>query len=211
MRRLLAFLLALCLLCPCFALADEKEDLLYTGDDYSYRILPDETLVLIEYLGDKVAVTVPDHIDEYPVSQLEGTFYCKPVVSVWIPEGVTRIAYSTFWQCSELESVILPSTLKFLGQGAFLNCQKLKDINLPAGLETLEDYVFLNCISLKELRLYPSVTDMQENALVILPDPTKVAIPDDCSLLVSAGSYAEQYAQAHSIPYKFLPVETASR
>lgn len=211
MRRILAFLLALCLLCPCFALADEKEDLLYTGDNYSYRILEDETLVLIEYLGTDVSVTVPDHIGEYPVTQLAGTFYCKPVVSVWIPEGVTHISYSTFWQCSDLESVILPSTLKVLGQAAFLNCQKLKDINLPAGLETLEDYVFLNCLALKELRLYPSVIEMDKNALVILPDPNKVAIPDECSLLVGAGSYAEQYAQTHSIPYQFLPKETASR
>lgn len=211
MHRVLAILLALYLLCPCAVLAEEVEDPIYTGDNYTYRILEDETLTLIEYLGDSVSVTVPEHIGDYPVSRLEGTFYYKPVVSVWVPEGVTYISHSTFMQCTELESVILPSTLKFLGQAAFLNCQKLKDINLPAGLETLEDYVFLNCLSLKELRLYPSVSKMDENALVVIPDPDKVLLPETCNLLVSTGSYAEEYAKAHALPYKLLPQESASR
>lgn len=48
-------------------------------------------------------------------------YYCKNLVNVYIPEGVTEIGHSAFMQCIALKYVELPSTITNIASRAFMN------------------------------------------------------------------------------------------
>lgn len=206
MKRITALFLVLFVLFASIALADDSDTLL-KNDEYSYRILEDGTISLKEYFGSSREVTVPADIDEIPVTELDGTFFCKPIESVVIPEGITVIAENTFCGCTKLISVVLPATLTTVKRAAFGNCQSLTELDMPVSLTTLQEYAFLNCVSLKKICLYASLIEIEDNALYIVPDINdyfKLVLPDECVLYVEEGSVAEEYAKAHEVAYEIL-------
>ena len=87
------------------------------GDSYS----------VIEYTGSASEVVIPTLYNGKPVVEI-GTysFYNnKTLISVIIPDGVTRIGSDAFYNCSNLESIILPDTLLSLEAWVFYGCPKL--------------------------------------------------------------------------------------
>ena len=47
-----------------------------------------------------------------------------------IPQGITKICETSFYNCRELTEIIIPSTVKIIGEQAFQNCTSLKDVDL---------------------------------------------------------------------------------
>ena len=76
------------------------------------------------------SVTLPLHLDRVSQGMLAGT----AIVSVCIPEGVTRIDDSAFEDCNLLHTVFLPSTLTEVGDYAFDGCHSLFEIYSTASL-----------------------------------------------------------------------------
>ena len=76
--------------------------------------------------------------------------------SVVVPEGVTEIASSAFFN-TEIEFVKLPNSIQKIGYGAFKKCANLQEINLPESLSSIGAEAFWGCSSLKEVRLPESV------------------------------------------------------
>lgn len=73
--------------------------------------------------------------------------------SVNIPEGVTKIPYGAFYDCSLVEKVIMPDTVTEIEEYAFYSCESLTEVKLSANLEKLYEYTFAECASLKELTI----------------------------------------------------------
>lgn len=65
--------------------------------------------------------------------------YCRSLISVEIPNGVTRIGTSAFYSCGELESVRFGDNIKLesIGGSAFEWCEKLVCVYLPTTPPTL--------------------------------------------------------------------------
>lgn len=65
--------------------------------------------------------------------------YCRSLISVEIPNGVTRIGTSAFYSCGELESVRFGDNIKLesIGGSAFECCEKLVCVYLPTTPPTL--------------------------------------------------------------------------
>ena len=57
------------------------------------------------------------------------------VKKVIIEEGITRISYGAFYNCTNLETVLLPEGLKEIHSGAFERCISLKTTTFPSSLE----------------------------------------------------------------------------
>ena len=66
-----------------------------------------------------------------------------------IPEGVTEIKNSTFYNCTTLTKITLPSTLKKIGEDAFYNCKALTSVNIPDSVTSIGKYAFDTCLNLK--------------------------------------------------------------
>jgi len=83
-----------------------------------------------DYEAAKIVV-IPATIQGFPVREIgERAFFGSQVISVVIPEGVTRIGRAAFAGCMDLTSITLPSSLKpgryTIGDAAFEYC-----FNLP--------------------------------------------------------------------------------
>ncbi len=98
-----------------------------------------------------------------------------------------------FKKCTDLERAVITAPLKTLGESCFNGCDNLREIILPGTLEKI-DFCLAHCPLLKEIRIPPSVTEIA---------PDMFAAPSaGILLIVTLGSYAEQYAVENNLEYR---------
>ena len=81
-------------------------------------------------------------IDDYAFSD------CTTLVSVTIPEGVTRVGHEAFSGCTSLSRVTMPASLTAIGYRAFRRCTSLPSITVPKGVITVGAGAFSGCTKL---------------------------------------------------------------
>jgi hypothetical protein len=105
------------------------------------------------YTGSGGAVVIPSSINGAAVRAIgDGAFKSNPLTSVSIPNSVTSIGNSAFYNCAELTGVTIPESVTSLGAysfgsggsgsnasfkwdyGAFDNCYALTSVTIPVGL-----------------------------------------------------------------------------
>ena len=64
---------------------------------------------------------------------------------VKVPEGITAIAASAFWNNTFVEEVVLPKSLKRLGGDCFYYCTNLKTVNIPSEVWIMGNNPFAGC------------------------------------------------------------------
>ncbi len=146
--------------------------------DYRYALTEDGGAEILEFTGS----------DEDPALVIPGTLGDSPVTAV----GEEVFAYWHF------ASVTVPEGVLVIGDRAFCNCYELTEIRLPETLTAIGDYAFADCLNLAELTVPASVTAIGENAF------------DRCeslTVIVQAGSFAEQYCRENGIPCRTAEAE----
>lgn len=123
----------------------------------------------------------------------EQAFYGSSIKTITIAPSVTDIGKMAFESCIYLENVNLSPGLLRIGPQAFMNClYGLKSIVLPEGVISIGDAAFANCGILESITIPASVTEIAENAF---------SGCNQLTMMVTKGSYAEQYAQRLRIAY----------
>lgn len=64
---------------------------------------------------------------------------------VVVPEGITAIAASAFWNNTSVEEVVLPQSLEKFGGDSFYYCKNLKRINIPPKVRLMGNNPFAGC------------------------------------------------------------------
>ena len=198
MKKFLSLLLCLMLSCFSFASAGgiislslnhqklheyrsalESEPVRYTSGKYAYILLSDGTAEIVEYLPPVLRINSL----KIP-AELDG-------------HAVTSIGEGVF-RGIQIGTLTLPDTLTFLGNHAFAQTA-LTEITLPDSLTTILNYAFENCTGLTEL---------------VIPAGVKIIEADvfkgctNLTLVVTKGSYAEQYAKDVGIAYRSVSAAT---
>ncbi len=149
--------------------------------------------------------TIPDTVRTIG----ESAFRCSYLISVDIPDSVTKIESNAFNYSTELQEILIPDSVESIGECAFSACYELKNVRLssrikmiadsmfygsaslasieiPEGVESIERGAFNGCISLKEIKLPDSLKDIGSFAFAdtLLVD---VKLPDN---LVTIGMEA---------------------
>ncbi|MGI5849889.1 MAG: leucine-rich repeat protein [Christensenellales bacterium] len=77
------------------------------------------------------------------------------ITDVVIPEGVTYIPPSYFYECRQLRSIVLPSTIEEIGAFAFCGCTNLAEIDLNncINLRSIGEAAFEGCAALCEVNI----------------------------------------------------------
>ena len=88
---------------------------------------------------------------------------CSNLVSVEIPQSVTRICEHAFTRTG-LKEITLPTSILSLGLGAFSNCSNLTSVTLSEGLERVTGEAFVNCTNLTTVTLPSTITLLSSNA-----------------------------------------------
>ncbi len=147
-----------------------------TAGNYQYTVNADGTsATIVKYNGTSASdVTVPSEIDTYTVTALgEYAFqYINYVKSITVPEGVTSISRSTFYNCHNLQNVYLPGSLKAIPERAFQYCYNLISVELSEGTETVATKAFNECIKLSTVKIPSTVNSIGAMAFFDMPNCT---------------------------------------
>ena len=187
--------------------------------DKSYSI-PDIVTKINESAFDGCAsltsVKIPDG-----VTYISGCAFqnCISLTSVEIPNGVMGIGSSAFQNCSSLTSIEIPNGVMGIEWFAFENCSSLSSIVIPNSVTSIQGRIFMDCTSLISVIISNGVTSLDDWGIfenctsltsILIPDSVKSIHQEafnKCPLLSiygTAGSYAQTYANEHSINFVAL-------
>ena len=104
-----------------------------------------------------------------------------------VPNTVTTIEDSAFYNCNTLTSIQLPNSLTSIGNSAFERCENLESINIPAGVTKIKSYTFEECSSLKNITIPNKVTSIENSAFKGCSALTSMQLPNS---ITSIGKFA---------------------
>ena len=91
----------------------------------------------------------------------ESCFYdCSNLKAITLPNDITSLGNSCFRGCSEIESITLPNNITSLGNSCFYGCSSLKSILLPNSIISLGDGCFSGCKGLESITFPNSITSL---------------------------------------------------
>jgi hypothetical protein len=159
-------------------------------DRCAYVVSPDtykERLLL--YSG---SVYVPDSIyidnNVYNVTDVTDAFRgSKYLKEVRLPQGLTYILNSAFYECRSLKEITLPDSIICIYSFAFFNCRFMRSVTFPANLQKIMDSAFEGCTSLKEIEIPQHVAVIEESAFAGCTRLKRLVISQS---VVSIGKYA---------------------
>ncbi len=114
---------------------------------------------LIQYAGGKTATSfvIPNSV----TSIGDSAFYdCSSLESITIPNSVMSIGYEAFRYCSSLESITIPNSVTSIGGEVFKYCSSLESITIPNSVTSIGIYAFYDCSSLESITIPNSVTSI---------------------------------------------------
>lgn len=87
-------------------------------------------IILTEYRGRDISLTIPECVDEWPVTVIGKKAFlgAKSLQKLVLPDSLMQIQDWAFAYCSNLESLTLPRKKLDIGQGIMKDCFKLKQI-----------------------------------------------------------------------------------
>lgn len=190
MKKFLALVLALLLVCSLVACSDKGEnnddptdlavtsnELFYNaGGDYNdrfeYEIINGNEVAIIGFESDYAPheITIPATIEDCPVVEIsDAAFYhCSQITAVTIPAGVRTVGNMAFAGCVQLVRVTFATEgvkLTTVSDYAFSYCEKLTTIVLPDTLTTLGEGAFFRCAELATINVPNVVRDAEGNVV----------------------------------------------
>ena len=91
-------------------------------------------------------------------------FNCRNLTTVTGMKNVTKIGDNAFYNCSNLKEITIPNTVESMGTSIFYGCTSLKSVVLPNKRVNITDSTFYNCSSLESITLPDTVEYIRNNA-----------------------------------------------
>ena len=190
----------------------------YSGNSYSGHV--------------KIPKTVTYNSKMYRVTEIGQQAFksCKKLISVEIPESVTKIGNGAF-DYSGLSSVNIPNSVTIIEndafsstqltsiripgnatqwERAFAGCSKLTTVIIESGIKKIEKGAFANCTGLTSVSIPNSVTVISESAFSSCTALTSIDIPNSVTE-ISSTAFSGCKSLIHiSIPEKITGIGTSA-
>ena len=105
------------------------------------------------------------------------------ITDLIIPDGVTSIGNSAFYNCSSLTSVAIPDSVTSIDGGAFSGCSGLTSVTIPDSVTSIGSSAFYNCSGLTSITIPDSVTRIENFAFDGCSGLTCVTIPESVKVI----------------------------
>ena len=137
----------------------------YTYGDLTYVYLEDGTVAIQDCPLEVTSVTVPSEIEGKPVTAiLSGAFDWSQAETVTLPDTVTYIGSSAFYNCQNLTSIDLGDGLQYVDVAAFESCKALTSVTLPDSITVLAHSAFSSCPALETVTIGDGIEVIEEFA-----------------------------------------------
>ena len=113
--------------------------------------------------------------------------YIGNSTSVTIPNTVTTIGDSAFYNCTNITSIAIPDSVTTIGNSAFNYCRRLASVTIPETVISIGEYAFYYCISLTSVEIPHAVSFIGRGAFGACYSITSIFIPDSVLII---GEYA---------------------
>lgn len=120
-------------------------------------------------------LTVSSKYDLIGPSAFKG---CKDLISVALPETLTRIEHRAFEQCSNLRQMFIPENVRFIGKRAFSSCLMCYSFKLPFHLKKIGSHAFFKCQNVKQVTLPPNISKIGESVFESCHKLERLIFPD---------------------------------
>ncbi|MBO7149907.1 MAG: leucine-rich repeat domain-containing protein [Clostridia bacterium] len=101
------------------------------------------------YEGVSTKVNIAKVYNDLPVTGISDYAFegCRMLMRIIIPDSVTSIGDSAFYNCDSLETVTFGETsqLDIIGSYGFYDCDSLTSIVIPANVTSIGRYAFFGC------------------------------------------------------------------
>ena len=120
----------------------------------------------------------------------DSAFYdSRSLSNIVIPNSVTSIGDSAFEGCNSLGSLVIPNSVINIGKGAFKWCKSLAEVVIPNSVTNIGEFAFCGCSSLAEVVIPNSVTNIGEFAFCGCSSLAEVVIPNSVTN-IGKGTFA---------------------
>ena len=120
----------------------------------------------------------------------DSAFYnCPKLSQVYIPDSVTRIAGYAFYDCTSLNQVYIPDSLTTIGMYAFSRCSSLSQVYISKNFTEIRTGLFNGCSSLNQVYIPDGVTVIMNQAFSGCTSLSHVYIPDGVTT-INANAFA---------------------
>jgi len=161
-------------------------------------VIPDKVTTINPYAfyqSRLVSVGLPDHLTKIDASAFA---YCSELTSINIPDGVTYLGSSAFKGCSKLTSIRIPDGVTILRNNIFDGCSELTSIEIPNSVTIISKYAFSGCSNLTSIHIPDGVTTIDEYTFKNCSSLTSIEIPNSVTRI---SQYAFRYCSSLSSLY----------
>ena len=170
---------------------------------WSYRKREDGTLVITNYRGTDIKVTVPEKIGKGIVTAIgdgafTGSYGANPrvtyeqreqhgkIVKITLPKTLQYIGNGAFYEMSALEEINIPEKVKRISERAFWKCTSLQNITIPEGAQEIGKHAFWSCKSLQNITIPKTVESIGQSTFMDCDNLEEVHI---CEGVKEIGEY----------------------
>ena len=131
-------------------------------------------------------IIIPDSVTNIGTS----AFYnCEALTSIKIPDSVTSIESYAFLDCYKLSDLSIGNKVKSIGYEAFQNCTSLTSITIPDSVTNIGDYAFFGCTALTSVTIPVSVTSIGSSTFSGCTALTSITIPASVTSIGNSAFY----------------------
>lgn len=104
-------------------------------------------------------------------------YFCKTLISIYIPENTKIIGKGAFKDCSNLRNVNISNGVEYICEKAFAYCTDIEKLFIPDSVKLIEAGAFKHCSNLKNIKLSNNLTSIVRDTFVFCDKLKELNIP----------------------------------
>ncbi|MBO5925870.1 MAG: leucine-rich repeat domain-containing protein [Clostridia bacterium] len=156
-------------------------------------------------------IIIPATYSNKPVTKIaDNAFSNFEFSSITLPNSITSIGDSAFFNCDNIDNITLPNNIVEIGDSAFASCNQLTNINIPTGVKNIANYIFFDCSKLANISILGNIENIGEFAFSECTSLVNLNIPDCVKDIGNSAFYNCNKLETFELPNQLLNIGNSS-